>query len=1717
MIGSRIASRVPRAKTMGFLWALLGLVLHVLPGAVDPAHAQGSRKDDIVFNSRGIPLAGATVRVCTTPASGQPCTPLALIYSDSALTQALANPTATDGLGNYFFYAAPGKYEIEISGPSITTKQIPNVILPNDPSAPNFSGAVTAFSLTLSGNLSVSGNTTVVGNLASGTLNLTNQSAAPGTAGSGTVNLYTKTADKRLYYKDDTGTEVGPVGAGAQTTTVNTFTANQNFDGGFVDKGPDPYADIRRYGKFGTFSSTTANTTASSASVGLTSAQSFQSGEYVTVYNAGAANSISAMGTVTLTPSSNAGGLNTTAANAGSSSFGYKVIAADKFGGYTSASAEASTTTGNALGMQTIGISTMSRSGTVVTVTTSAAHPFVVGSMVFIQYGGGNTDGSFNGWFIVDTSADTTHFTFKSGYDTASGASTSDTGGTVIGFNCNHLTWTTVTGAWKYYIYGRTKGGPWNLLGVTMLTYFNDYGSPMNDNQTFPAFIPTTAPSTGANDHLTAKITAGGGTTTLTLASNAGATLTGTGIVSDDGPAILAAITADNVVYIPSVGATISSYTALPNGGKLLLNGTLSLNDTLSIHGNTIEGLLTPNQPAFSWEGTAPINGSAYPMLTAQFGATVLKRVTVNCTASNGCLDYYDNGSTEDSFDYVNWSTGSGTTSDYLGMHALFNSCGFSYRFDKNLFSTGSPGTNLQSNVGFSPIPSVLFQNQNGQAACPSGNFGVTRSWFVARGSIDQDYVATSGGVNWWIVKDIQTQNSFLPPFMQTGALAASGGFDFQNITPADFPTAVFANLANNRAQISGASMSYVSCGQGGFGSVTGNGVNQFAVAGVCNPGQNTGFVQQQTGQFTNNSVQVNGTAGGMGYQLGTPAPPTLSISGSSGPVAGTYTYKVIAIDVFGGISGISAASASQAVNGSQGILVSVTLVPGQVFSRLCRSNGGGYACGATGASFKFAGTTLLDNGGLDFSASPPSSSTGFSTGIASSGLATQSLNVTGGGFTSTANGTFTANRAITLPDASLLFPNTNGTVPTSGYQNSAYDNFNRANGAIGSNWTVTQNGFNVTSNVIQGTSAGGNNIAFWNPNTFSNFGQFAQVTVTALNGTTDFVGPAVYGSSGANTYECVENTTTLAIQKIVANVRTNLVTAALTGAVGDRLLLSVTLNPATLVATLTCYQNGVQQLQTTDSTFSSGSPGIMQLGNVATMDNWSGGNLHPISQLDAEQDWIQPQHFIQGGTHSGPETFSNINGDVFFDGTKYTTIQAALNACSGSGLKVVIPPGSYTLTSGLTSNCTNLEFRGVSGTGDEISSSTASTVCPVTIVVPSGAVGFTFNPSGSSTNFRGPTIRDICFVGASGATGGIRILRTNNFTIDHVGASYFSGSGAYGIFSDGTGNFNQYGVISNSTLAGNNIDIKTFANKGLRIAFNHLDNAANGSAPTAGTKGIYFNCPSSGQDETHQVIGNVIVGSDILIDSECGQNDMIGFNRFENFTTAAIRLQQLNSNTANGTQIFGGSINNFINGSVGTGVIVASGVSNARVDIQDVASVATAISDSGSSTVYFVNKTLQVPQDGLIQFGSAGDNAMVRDASGRLKITNNLLLNQFLCLNNIDTCIQRGSAGVISSPNGTLGQVIASGTATLGTSAIASNSCATTVTVAAAGVATTDAISWSFNADPNGVTGYGAGSTGTLSIWPFPTSGNVNFRVCNLTGGSITPGAATLNWRVTR
>jgi hypothetical protein len=106
---------------------------------------------------------------------------------------------------------------------------------------------------------------------------------------------------------------------------------------------------------------------------------------------------------------------------------------------------------------------------------------------------------------------------------------------------------------------------------------------------------------------------------------------------------------------------------------------------------------------------------------------------------------------------------------------------------------------------------------------------------------------------------------------------------------------------------------------------------------------------------------------------------------------------------------------------------------------------------------------------------------------------------------------------------------------------------------------------------------------------------------------------------------------------------------------------------------------------------------------------------------------------------------------------------------------------------------------------------------------------------------------------------------------------------------------------------------------------------------------------------------------------------------------------------------------------------------------------------------------------------------------------------------------------GVNVGSSGAFAQLIASGALALSTSAIASAACTTAQTATATGTLTTDAIIASFNGDPTAVTGYIPLTSGMLTIIPYPTANTVNFKVCNNTAASITPGAVTINWRVVR
>lgn len=90
--------------------------------------------------------------------------------------------------------------------------------------------------------------------------------------------------------------------------------------------------------------------------------------------------------------------------------------------------------------------------------------------------------------------------------------------------------------------------------------------------------------------------------------------------------------------------------------------------------------------------------------------------------------------------------------------------------------------------------------------------------------------------------------------------------------------------------------------------------------------------------------------------------------------------------------------------------------------------------------------------------------------------------------------------------------------------------------------------------------------------------------------------------------------------------------------------------------------------------------------------------------------------------------------------------------------------------------------------------------------------------------------------------------------------------------------------------------------------------------------------------------------------------------------------------------------------------------------------------------------------------------------------------------------------------------QSLAIGPVALPTSAIISGACSSVVTLTATGATTSSHIVATAAADPTGVTGYSPSASGSVYVQAYVTANTANFKVCNNTSGTITPGALTLN-----
>jgi hypothetical protein len=192
------------------------------------------------------------------------------------------------------------------------------------------------------------------------------------------------------------------------------------------------------------------------------------------------------------------------------------------------------------------------------------------------------------------------------------------------------------------------------------------------------------------------------------------------------------------------------------------------------------------------------------------------------------------------------------------------------------------------------------------------------------------------------------------------------------------------------------------------------------------------------------------------------------------------------------------------------------------------------------------------------------------------------------------AQGPFQDLASVTAPGLPVL----NGSQAT--------DNFNRANGSIGANWTQTDGTWSVTNNQATYTLGGDSEASVVYTNiSFAN-DQYAQVTLAATTNAAS--GVMVRGSNVANTgYSLACGGSSCFIFKVVAGAVTNLTSSgAIPTSNGDVLRLEVH------GTALTAFKNGTQILSTTDSAIASGSPGMWSENAATTIfDNWRGGDLN--------------------------------------------------------------------------------------------------------------------------------------------------------------------------------------------------------------------------------------------------------------------------------------------------------------------------------------------------------------------------------------------------------------------------------------------------------------------------------------------------------------------------
>ena len=207
--------------------------------------------------------------------------------------------------------------------------------------------------------------------------------------------------------------------------------------------------------------------------------------------------------------------------------------------------------------------------------------------------------------------------------------------------------------------------------------------------------------------------------------------------------------------------------------------------------------------------------------------------------------------------------------------------------------------------------------------------------------------------------------------------------------------------------------------------------------------------------------------------------------------------------------------------------------------------------------------------------------------------------------------------RAVTICCliAGLLALQADALFPSSAYAGTvtASDNFARANGSLGPNWTdMTIGGLaisnqDVTAPMPAGTRATSGPVESYDSDQYSQ----VQVTSTPLSGT-EWIGPAVRAQAGGQDLYVGIYYWNNGSPDLMLFLRNNGNWTQLGSTYATSPLAAGTQLTLTVVgSTLTFAENGTVAISANDTTLTGGAPGIMANG-LATAGDWSGGDADP-------------------------------------------------------------------------------------------------------------------------------------------------------------------------------------------------------------------------------------------------------------------------------------------------------------------------------------------------------------------------------------------------------------------------------------------------------------------------------------------------------------------------